>query len=115
MSSLDMFEALTRPENPVFGFMECDIEVPQNTPDPFDPSGDLWADVFDEMYPLFFNADVRIDDMGPPMKTYAEERGEFKRPRRLLVGGRKAGKVLLITPLFRLYVACAHLFSRLHE
>ena len=82
-------------------FVECDIKGPQNTPVPFDPSRDLWADVFDKMCPLFFNADVGIDDVGPPMKIYAEERSELKRSRRLLVAERKAGKVLLITPLFR--------------
>ena len=58
--------------------VKCDIEVPQNTRHPFDPSRDLWADVFDEMCLLFFNADVGIDDVGPPLKAYGEERGELK-------------------------------------
>ena len=60
---LDMREALTRAENPVFGFVECDIEVPLNTPHALVPSRDLWADVFDEMCPWFFNAEVGIDDV----------------------------------------------------
>ena len=51
------------------------------------------------MCPLFFNADVGIDDVGPLMKAYAEQRHEMKRPRRLLMAGRKARKVLLIMPL----------------
>ena len=76
----------------MFGFVECDIEVPQNTRDPLDPSRDLWADVCNELCPLFFNADVGIDDVGPLMKVYTEEQGDLKRPRRLLVSDARLEK-----------------------
>ena len=79
VSTLDMREALTRTENPVFGFVE-----------------------------------VRIDDVVPLTKTYAEERGELKRPCRLLVVGRKAQKVLLITPLFRWYIKRRHVVTKIY-
>ena len=75
VSILDMFEALNRLENPVFDFVEWDIEVPQNTCDPFDPSRDLWVNVFDEICPLFFNADVGIDRLAcAPSSTKARIR-----------------------------------------
>ena len=102
-------------DHPVFGFVECDIEVPRNTPHALDPSRDLWADVFDERCPLFFNAEVGIDDVSPLMKTYAQERGELKRPRRLLVAGHKAQKVLLITPLFRWYIERGLVVTKIYQ
>ena len=80
-----------------------------------DPSRDLWADDFHEMCPLVFNVDVGIDDVGPLMKAYAEERREMKGPRRLLVVGRKARKVLLITPLFRCYVSHALVVTKIYQ
>ena len=52
---------------------------------------------------------------GTPMKTYAEEGGELRRPRRLLVAGHKAGKVLLITPLFRLYVTRGLVVTKIYQ
>ena len=36
--TLDMRKALTRAENAVFGFVECDMEVPQNTTHALDAS-----------------------------------------------------------------------------
>ena len=69
-------------------------------------------DVFDKMCPLFFNADVGIDEVGPPIKTYAEERGELKS---LLVAGRKAGKVLFMTPLFHWYIAHGLVVTKVYQ
>ena len=46
----------------LFGFVECDIEVP-----------DHLKEYFSEMTPIFKNVNVRLDDVGEFMQEYAKE------------------------------------------
>ena len=62
-------------EGCLFGFVECDIEVP-----------DQVKDYFSEMTPIFKNVDVCLDDVGEVMQEYAKQHNIKDVPRRLLIG-----------------------------
>ena len=78
----------------LFGMVECDIRVPEHL-----------QDHFAEMQPVFKNANVCRDDIGPFMRNYAEEHDIMSTPRRMLVGSYRGDKILLTTPLLRWYIA----------
>ena len=77
-------------ENKLFGFIECDIHTP-----------DELYDHFKEMPPLFVNTEVEFKDIGELMQNYAKEADLHTRPRRLLVSGMKAEKILLSSPYLK--------------
>ena len=78
----------------LFGMVECDVRVPEEL-----------QDYFSEMQPVFKNASVTRDDIGPFMRQYAEEHDIMSAPRRMLVGSYRGDKILLATPLLRWYLA----------
>ena len=78
----------------LFGMVECDLHVPEHL-----------QDHFAEMQPIFKNATVTRDDIGPFMRQYAEEHDIMSTPRRMLVGSFHGIKLLLTTPLLRWYIA----------
>ena len=78
----------------LFGMIECDIHVPPEL-----------RPYFSEMQPIFKNANVSRDDIGPYMRQYAEEHNILTKPRRMLVGSYRGDKILLTTPLLRWYIA----------
>ena len=78
----------------LFGMIECDIHVPPEL-----------RPYFSEMQPIFKNANVSRDDIGPYMRQYAEEHDIMSTPRRMLVGSFHGIKLLLATPLLRWYIA----------
>ena len=78
----------------LFGMVECDVRVPEHL-----------QDQFAEMQPIFKNANVSRDDIGPFMRQYAEENDIMSAPRRMLVGSFHGIKLLLATPLLRWYIA----------
>ena len=78
----------------LFGMVECDIRVLEHL-----------QDHFAEMQPVFKNANVSRDDIGPFMRNYAEEHDIMSTPRRMLVGSYRGDKILLTTPLLRWYIA----------
>ena len=78
----------------LFGMIECDIHVPPEL-----------RPYFSEMQPIFKNANVSRDDIGPYMRQYAEENDIMSTPRRMLVGSYRGEKILLTTPLLRWYIA----------
>ena len=59
----------------LFGMVECDVRVPEEL-----------QDYFNEMQPVFKNASVTRDDIGPFMRQYAEEHDILSKPRVMLVG-----------------------------
>ena len=59
----------------LFGFVECDIHVP-----------DHLKDYFSEMTPIFKNTEVSLKDVSEYMQNYAKEHGIKDVPRRLLIG-----------------------------
>ena len=71
-------------EDTFFGFLEVDINVP-----------DHLHSYFEEMPPLFCNTEVKFEDMGAFMQQFVKDHKLSEKPRRLLIGGMKAEKILL--------------------
>ena len=88
----------------LFGMIECDIRVPS----------ELRAH-FAEMQPIFKNATVTRDDIGPFMREYAEENDTMSTPRRMLVGSYHGKKILLATPLLQWYLAHGLVVDRVYQ
>ena len=88
----------------LFGMIECDIRVPS----------ELRAH-FAEMQPIYKNAMVTRDDIGPFMRNYAEEHDIMSTPRRMLIGSYSGEKILLATPLLRWYLAHGLIVDRVYQ
>ena len=88
----------------LFGMIECDIHVPPEL-----------RPYFSEMQPIFKNANVSRDDIGPYMRQYAEEHDIMSTPRRMLVGSFHGIKLLLATPLLRWYLAHGLVVDRVYQ
>ena len=56
------------------------------------------------MSPIFCTSSIPFSEFGEHMQRHVEEHGLSKESRRLLVGGMRARKILLISPLFRWYI-----------
>ena len=84
--------------------VECDVRVPEHL-----------QDHFAEMQPIFKNANVSRDDIGPFMRQYAEEHDIMSTPRRMLVGSYHGEKILLTTPLLRWYLAHGLVVGRVYQ
>ena len=88
----------------LFGMVECDVRVPEEL-----------QDYFSEMQPVFKNASVTRDDIGPFMRQYAEENDILPKPRVMLVGSFRGVKILLATPLLRWYLAHGLVVDRVYQ
>ena len=88
----------------LFGMIECAIHVPPEL-----------RPYFSEMQPIFKNANVSRDDIGPYMRQYAEENDIMSTPRRMLVGSFHGIKLLLATPLLRWYLAHGLVVDRVYQ
>ena len=88
----------------LFGMVECDIHVPPEL-----------RPYFSEMQPIFKNANVSRDDIGPYMRQYAEENDIMSTPRRMLVGSFHGIKLLLAAPLLRWYLAHGLVVDRVYQ
>ena len=88
----------------LFGMVECDVRVPEEL-----------QDYFSEMQPVFKNASVTRDDIGPFMRQYAEEHDILSKPRVILVGSFRGVKILLATPLLRWYLAHGLVVDRVYQ
>ena len=73
-----------------FGFLEVDIHVP-----------DHLYDYLEEMPPLFCNTEVKFEDMGAFMQQYVRDHHMSDKPRRLLISGMKAEKLMLSSPYLK--------------
>ena len=88
----------------LFGMVECDVRVPEEL-----------QDYFSEMQPVFKNASITRDDIGPFMRQYAEEHDILSKPRVMLVGSFRGVKILLVTPLLRWYLAHGLVVARVYQ
>ena len=75
-------------EGSLFGYVQCDIEVPENL-----------RINFANFPPIFKKTLVSKNDIGDLMKTYAEERGIMSQPRIMLISSFTLQNGTLITPL----------------
>ena len=91
-----------------FGMVECDISVPTEWEGDDNNVGFRHElspkEYFSEMPPIFCTTDVPFEHFGAHMQNFVLENDLSKAPRRLLVGGLSATKILLITPLLRWYL-----------
>ena len=78
----------------LFGFVECDIEVPEHL-----------KEYFSEMTPIFKNTEVSLKDIGEFMQEYAKQHNIKDVPRLLLIGTYFGKKIGLSTPLLKGYLA----------
>ena len=90
-------------KNELYGFVECNIEVPLQWGKCFKSDISPY-EYFCEMSPLFCTSDIDFDHMGEHLKQFIEEHNLSKKPRRLLVGGMKAEKILLHSTLLKWYI-----------
>ena len=67
------------------------------------------------MQPVFKNASVTRDDIGPFMRQFAEEHDILSKPRFMLVGSFRGLKILLATPLLRWYLAHGLVMGRVYQ
>ena len=87
-----------------FGFVECDIEVPQNL-----------RSKFNEMPPIFKNVDISRDDLSGHMQEFARENGILNTPQRSLIGSMFGNKILLLTTLLQWYLKHGLRVSKIYQ
>ena len=87
-----------------FGFVECDISIPDTWPEGRErhlPPKEYFA----EMAPIFCNVEVNFEDIGQHMKDHIlKTQGKPFPPRRTLVAGLRAEKILLASELLQYYM-----------
>ena len=86
-----------------FGMLEVDIHVP-----------DHLYEHFSEMSPLFCTTDVPFSSIGPYMQSYGIKENVSTKPRRLLVGGMRAEKILLASALVAWYLSHGLVVSNIY-
>ena len=89
----------------LFGMIEVDIEVPDVWPDHLkNVNSKSPREYFSEMSPIFCNTDIPFENIGEHMQAHVHANNLSQKSRRLLVGGMKAEKILLATPLLQSYL-----------
>ena len=120
MSETNIVDMLVKDQ--FFGMVECDISVPEQWVMPGDDRRNIQfehdlspKEYFSEMPPIFCTTDVHIEHFGQHMQTFVEDHDLSKEPRRLLVGGMSAKKILLITPLLQWYLSKGLRVSKIYR
>ena len=88
----------------LFGYVQCDIEVPQK----------LRVN-FPNFPPIFKNTLVSKNDIADLMKTYAEEDGILSQPRKMLISSFTLRNGTLITPLLLFYLQLGLVNTKIHR
>jgi len=87
-----------------FGVLEVDLHVP-----------DHLYDYFEEFSPIFCTTNIPFDAFGDHMKEFFNKRNLSTKSKRLLVGGMKARKILLASPLLQWYLQKGLVVTRLYQ
>ena len=87
-----------------FGYVQCDIEVPENL-----------RDYFSNFPPIFKNTVVSRDDIGNLMKQYAEKENIMVQPRRMLISSSILTNGTIITPLLLFYLQLGLVCKKIHR
>ena len=87
----------------LFGYVQSDIEVPEN----------LRVN-FANFPPIYKDTLVSKSDIGDLMKTYAEERGKMSQPRKMLISSFTLPNRTLITPLLLFYLQLGLVVTKLY-
>ena len=88
----------------MFGFVECDIRVPDNL-----------IDRFSEMPPIFKNVSLDRAHLSEHMQQFAETEGYLKRPQRYLIGSMYGTKILLLTELLKWYLEQGLVVDKIYQ
>ena len=72
-------------------------------------------DYFEEMSPLFVTTEVPFEKIGKHMQDHAKAENLSQKPRKLLVVGLRAEKILLMTPLLKWYISHGMLVTKVHQ
>ena len=88
----------------LFGFVECDVSVPEDK-----------VDYFSEMSPVFKNVDLSREHLSPHMSEFAKQFGFLKQPQRYLVGSLRGDKILVFTELLRWYLEKGLTVTRVYK
>ena len=88
----------------LFGYVQCDIEVPE-----------ILRSKFDNFPPIFKNTLVSKNDIGELMKTYAEEEGILSKPRRMLISSFTLKNGTRITLLLLFYLQLGLVCTKIHR
>ena len=88
----------------LFGYVQCDIEVPEN----------LRVN-FANFPPIFKSTLVRKNDIGDLMKNYAEEETLLSQPRKMLISSFTLQNGTLITPLLLFYLQLSLVCTKIHR
>lgn len=101
----------------LFGMLEVDIEVPDTWDKVrYKPDTTLSPyDYFEEFCPLFCTTEVPFDVIGQHMQDHIAKHNLSRKPRTLLVGGMKAKKLLLATPLLKWYIEHGLLVCNIYQ
>ena len=102
MNEQQILEAIQ--EGTLFGLVECDIKVPEPL-----------RTHFDEMTPIFKNTKICRDDIGEPIKNYAEQNKLMSQPQRSLIGSYYGEKILLATPLLQWYMEHGLVVTKIYQ
>ncbi len=85
------------------GFVERDIEIPNKLPESLET--DMPSEVyFDDYPPLFAQTKVTFEQMSPVMKEYIIKQGLSTGPRKALLSGLRAKRVLSCSSLLKWYL-----------
>ena len=88
----------------LFGFVECNIKVPEH----------LRSD-FEEMTPIFKNTEVQLENIGQFMEKFAHDHKINQAPRRLLIGSYFEEKIWLATPLVTWYLEHGLIITKIYK
>ena len=91
-------------EGSIFAAVEVDIQVPASL-----------IEKFEEFSPIFCTTSVSMDSVGSHMKDFAATMNISKKNRKLLIGGMKAKKILLASPLLRWYLEMKIEVTRVYQ
>ena len=105
------FELLTKEDilngvrtSNLFGVVECDLGVPEVWPIGCEKQLSP-KEYFAEMSPIFCTTDINHDHLSEEMKNYYAKNNLGTYSSRLLVGGMRAQKILIATPLLQWYMS----------
>ena len=87
-----------------FGYVQCDIEVPENL-----------KTNFLNFPPIFKNTLISKNDIGDLEKTYAKEEGIRSQPRKMLISSFTLQKEILSTPVLLFYLQLVLVVTKLYR
>ena len=87
-----------------FGYVQCNVEVPQNL-----------RSKFDKLHPIFKNTLVSKSDIGDLMKIYAKEERKLSQPQKTLISSLILRNGTLITPLLLFYLQLGLVVTKIHR